>query len=140
MRCARSILSSNRSLTRISLKLAGALECEKTRRGKTVWVTNKEGRVAMRTTDIKYVEVVQHMLIWHTTRGDVRASGQLSDAESLLSGEPFAYCNRCYYVNLRFVTALRGHEVYLGDECLVVSRMKRAAFADALSAFLAGGG
>ena len=103
-------------------------------------VSNKDGRVAMRTTDIKYVEVVQHMLIWHTTHGDVRASGQLSDAEKLLSGEPFAYCNRCYYVNLRFVTALRGHEVYLGDECLVVSRMKRAAFADALSAFLAGGG
>lgn len=123
-----------------ALKLAGALECEKKRRGKTVWVTNKDGRVAMRTTDIKYVEVVQHMLIWHTTHGDVRASGQLSDAEKLLSGETFSYCNRCYYVNLRFVTALRGHEVYLGDECLVVSRMKRAAFADALNEFLAGGG
>lgn len=123
-----------------ALKLTGALECEQTRRGKTVWVTNKEGRVAMRTTDIKYVEVVQHMLIWHTTRGDVRASGQLSDAESLLNGEPFAYCNRCYYVNLRFVTAVRGYDVYVGGERLAISRMKRAAFADALNDFLAGGG
>ena len=93
-----------------ALKLTGALECADKRRGKTVWISNKEGRTALRTTDIKYVEVVQHMLIWHTVSGDFRASGQLSDAEAMLRGEPFAYCNRCYYVNLRFVTAVRGYD------------------------------
>ena len=122
-----------------ALKLTGALECEKTRRGKTVWVTNKDGRVAMRTTDIKYVEVAGHILIWHTVQGDYRASGQLAAAEELLKGEPFAYCNRCYYVNLRYVTAVRGYEAYLGKECLQISRMKRISFMDALGAFLAGG-
>lgn len=123
-----------------ALKLTGALECADKRRGKTVWISNKEGRTALRTTDIKYVEVVQHMLIWHTVSGDFRASGQLSDAEAMLRGEPFAYCNRCYYVNLRFVTAVRGYDVFVCGERLAISRMKRAAFADALNAFLAGGG
>ena len=125
--------------TDFALKLRGALECASRRRGKTIWIANKEGRIALRTTDIKYVEVAGHILIWHTVHGDYRASGQLASAEELLQGEPFAYCNRCYYVNLRYVTAVRGYEAYLGKECLQISRMKRISFMDALGAFLAGG-
>ncbi len=122
-----------------SLKLSGALEYISRRRGKTVWIANKEGRIALHTTDIRYVEVAGHILIWHTVQGDYRASGQLAAAEELLRGEPFAYCNRCYYVNLRYVTAVRGYEVYLGKESLQISRMKRTSFVDALSAFMGGG-
>lgn len=125
--------------TDFALKLRGALECASRRQGKTIWIANKEGRIALRTTDIKYVEVAGHILIWHTVQGDYRASGQLAAAEELLKGEPFAYCNRCYYVNLRYVTAVRGYEAYLGKECLQISRMKRISFMDALGAFLAGG-
>lgn len=125
--------------TDLALKVKSALALADRKRGKTVWISNKEGRAALRTTDIRYVEVVQHMLIWHTTHGDVKASGSLGDAEKLLAGEHFEYCNRCYYVNLRFVTAMRQYDVWLGDEHLQISRSKRNRFARALGDFLAGG-
>lgn len=125
--------------TDFSLKLTGALECAARNQGKVIWIANKEGRIALRSTEIKYVEVAGHILIWHTVKGEYRASGKLTLAEEMLEDEPFAYCNRCYYVNLRYVTTVKGYEVYLGNESLQISRHKRIAFMNALSAFVAGG-
>lgn len=122
-----------------AMKMTSALECIGRKRGKEIWVSNKDGKRGIRTSDIKYIEVVQHMLIYHTVHGDIRASGALSLVENELSGEPFAYCNRCYYVNLRYVTAVHQYDVYLGGEKLQISRMKRAPFMSALNNFLAGG-
>lgn len=123
-----------------SVKLRGAMDVLRARDGKYVWVSNMDGKLRLHTSAIKYVEVVQHMLIYHTTDGDIKASGSLNALETELADEPFALCNRCYFVNLRHVTAVRQFDVYLGNEKLQISRLKRASFMSALNDFLAGGG
>ena len=123
-----------------SVKLKGAMDVLRARDGKYVWISNLDGKIRLHSSAIRYVEVVQHMLIYHTTDGDIKASGSLSALESELEGEPFALCNRCYFVNLRYVTAVRQFDVYLGSEKLQISRLKRSSFMSALNDFLAGGG
>ena len=123
-----------------SVKLLGAMDVLRSRDGKYVWVSNIDGKMRLHSSAIRYVEVVQHMLIYHTTDGDIKASGSLSALENELKGEPFAFCNRCYFVNLRYVTAVRQFDVWLGSEKLQISRLKRASFMSALNDFLAGGG
>lgn len=122
-----------------SVKLTGALECFRQKRGKDIWISNKDGKTRLRTSRVKYVEVVQHMLIYHTLDGELKASGSLGQLQEELAEEPFALCNRCYFVNLRFVTAVRQFEVLLGGEKLQISRLKRNSFMVALNDFLAGG-
>lgn len=122
-----------------AIKLTGALECVDRKRGRTVWISNKEGRIALRSSRITYVEVSGHMLVWHTTDGEYRASGSLGEAEEALRGEPFAYCNRCYYVNLRYVSAVRQYDVWVDGERLQISRLKRTQFMTALGDYLAAG-
>ena len=102
-------------------------------------VAQKEGRIALRSSRITYVEVSGHMLVWHTTDGEYRASGSLGEAEEALRGEPFAYCNRCYYVNLRYVSAVRQYDVWVDGERLQISRLKRTQFMTALGDYLAAG-
>ena len=123
-----------------SVKLLGAMDVLRSRDGKYVWVSNIDGKMRLHSSAIRYVEVVQHMLIYHTTDGEIKASGSLSALENELEGEPFAFCNRCYFVNLRYVTAVRQFDVWLGSEKLQISRLKRASFMSALNDFLAGGG
>ena len=123
-----------------SVKLLGVMDVLRSRDGKYVWVSNIDGKMRLHSSAIRYVEVVQHMLIYHTTDGDIKASGSLSALENELKGEPFAFCNRCYFVNLRYVTAVRQFDVWLGSEKLQISRLKRASFMSALNDFLAGGG
>lgn len=79
------------------------------------------------------------MLIFHTLDGDYQQSGTLLMIEGELEGEPFVLCNRCYLVNLKYVSSVRQYDVYLGDEKLQISRAKRKSFMTALNNYLARG-
>ena len=69
-----------------------------------------------------------------------RRTGRLRrQVEKQLAGEPFARCNACYLVNLRYVTQIQGYSVYLGEEELRISHPKRKDFAAAFAAYTAGG-
>lgn len=122
-----------------SVKLTSALGCIRQRLGKDIWISNKEGKMCIRSSRIKYIEVVQHVLVFHTLDGDYTQSGALSNIQDALAGEPFSLCNRCYLVNLRFVTAVKQFDVYLGEQKLQISRLKRNGFMRDLNDFLAGG-
>lgn len=88
---------------------------------------------------IKYIEVTNHTLVYHTTEGVLTSSGNLKDMESRLPAGQFVRCNRCYLVNLAFVRAVRGHRLVLDMDELQISRPKRAAVLEALNNYLGGG-
>ena len=89
--------------------------------------------------DIYYVEICAHNIIFHTNRGEEQAYGTLKEIKDVLSGAGFALCNRCYLVNLRYVTAVRAFDVYLGEEKLQISHSKRVTFVRDLNNYLAKG-
>lgn len=127
------------SYNNFSVKLTDAVDVIRQRTGKDIWIFNKEGKICIRSTRIKYIEISQHVLVYHTLDGDYTQSGVLANVQNSLEGEPFSLCNRCYLVNLRYVTAVKQFDVYLGDQVLQISRLKRANFIQDLNNYLAKG-
>lgn len=92
----------------------------------------------IKASQIKYVEVIQHMLIFHTINGDIKASGSLEKIAAMLPSYQFSMCNRCYLVNLGYITAVKQKSVVIGNEELQVSRLKHSNFMHDLNCYLAG--
>lgn len=88
---------------------------------------------------IKYVEISDHSLIYHTIDGALNSYGNLKKVEAQLDPRQFVRCNRCYLVNLAFVIAIKGSTVVLDGAQLQISRPKRASFLEALTNYLGGG-
>lgn len=63
------------------------------------------GIVSLSSNDITYVEVFDHNLAYHTTRGVYEVRGRLSDVVKRLDPNRFIICNRSYVVNLRYVSS-----------------------------------
>ena len=88
---------------------------------------------------IRYVEVLNHQLVYHTEEGDFREFKSLRQLESEL-GEGFARCNHCYLVNLRYVDGVKDDDVLIGTEKLKISRTRKQRFMRTLSDFCRFGG
>lgn len=96
---------------------------------KTVVIkTPSGGTVRLNSSDILYVEVLQHYLTYHTVSGDHTARGTMAEAENELV--PFSFCRaaKSYLVNLNHVTSVRGNEIKLGSIVLYSSRSKKDVF------------
>lgn len=98
-----------------------------------------DGVYRISASRIKYIEVSNHTLIYHTTEGNFSSPGNLRDVEERLSSAQFIRCNRCYLVNLAFARAVRGYTLVLDMDELQISRPKRAAVLEALNNYLGGG-
>ena len=120
------------------LKLLSVLECVEQKDDKEIWVSNKDGKVKLTISKIKYIEVVQHMLYYHTEDGVVKATGSLNILYDSLKNNGFELCNRCYLVNLKFVKAVRQNTIVVDNEELIISRYKKVEFVKALNDYLAG--
>ncbi len=101
-------------------------------------VTVSDGVLRTSSARVKYVEVSDHALLYHTTDGVLRSYGNLKQVEAQLDPRQFVRCNRCYLVNLAFVRGIRGSSVILDDAELQISRPKRNAFLTALNNYLGG--
>lgn len=98
-----------------------------------------DGVYRIAASRIKYIEVTNHTLVYHTTEGILSSSGNLKDVEERLPAGQFIRCNRCYLVNLAFVRAVRGYQLVLDMDVLQISRPKRTAVLEALNNYLGGG-
>ena len=122
-----------------ALKLQRALNKLDTRRDSEVLVTLSDSMVRLSASQIKYIEISGHRMVYHTTDGELYAYGNLKEVEATLGGGMFARCNNCYLVNLNYVRAVQGHTVAVGTDELQISRPRRKAFIQALNDYLGGG-
>lgn len=121
------------------LKLHRLLGRLATRREGEVLVTLSDHMVRLSASQIKYIEISGHRMVYHTTSGEVNAYGNLKEVEASLDASIFARCNSCYLVNLNYVQAIQGHTVLVDGEELQISRPRRKAFVQALNDYLGGG-
>ncbi len=121
-----------------ALKLDRAVERFKATRDKEIWITEGVGKRRLRTSQIKYVEVIHHNVIYHTTMGNFKTYDQLKNISNVLADFSFALCNRCFLVNLRYVTAIKEFSVTVGGEILQISRNKKKSFLNSLNEYLGG--
>lgn len=104
----------------------------------TILINISDGVYRIATSRIKYVEVADHCLVYHTTEGNLNTYGKLKDVEEKLDKTQFIRCNRCYLVNLAFVRAVRGFTLVVDGEELQISRPKRNTVMEALNNYLGG--
>ncbi len=105
-----------------------------------IMVRTKRGVFSLAVTDIKYIEIIDHSLTYHTDRGNIAATGKLYEVEKILLQSGFARCNRCYLVNLRYVSSVTENTVVIDGEELQISRNRRKEFMEALTEYLCKGG
>ena len=121
-----------------AMKLERAVGRFQAHRGKDIWICEGNSRRRLRTLDIKYVEVSHHNVIYHTVEGDYKAYDQLKNVCASLADAPFALCNRCFLVNLHYVTAIGDYSVTVAGEELQISRSKKKDFLKSLKEYLGG--
>ncbi|MFA6829688.1 MAG: LytTR family DNA-binding domain-containing protein [Bacilli bacterium] len=95
-----------------------------------------DGFIALTASSIKFVEILDHRLYYHTDKGVFNAYGSLSDIEKILPADAFVRCNHCYLVNLKFVTGIDKFEASIGEDKLQISHPKKKAFLDAFTNYL----
>lgn len=127
------------SYSNFALKLQRALNKLGTRKDTEVIISISDGLYRISSSQIKYIEISGHKMIYHTTNGTIKAYGNLKEVESILNGKMFVRCNSCYLVNLNFVHAIRGYMVVVDTDELQISRPRKKAFVQAVNDYLGGG-
>ncbi len=105
-------------------------------------ITNREKRKIF-ISDIYYIEVMQHKLLYHTKSEVICENNSLETVARLLKAKGFSACHKSYLVNMAYVKAIKGNIVYLkngkSEEGLVLSRGKKQEFLSDLNRYYSGG-
>ena len=109
-----------------SESMGRAISRVKTSAREYITISLKGGKQKLDVAKICYVEVQDHLLIYHTTEGEY---SQFDPAK-------FFRCNRCYLVNLEYVENYVGSDVCVNGDVIQVSRSRRKPFLDALNEYL----
>jgi DNA-binding LytR/AlgR family response regulator len=104
-----------------------------------IMVKTQKGTFNLATGDIKYVEIIDHRLIYHTEKEQLSALGHLYEVEDTLLSAGFIKINRCYLVNMKYITAVYDSDIALGEERLPISRSRRKEVLTTLAKYLGGG-
>ena len=105
----------------------------------TVILPSSAGDICIELICLSYVEINNHDITYHTTKGVFTAYGTMRSIEKLLPPRQFSKCNRCYLVNLRSVTRIQGNTVFIGKEELEISRPRKQEFLAALHEYIISG-
>ena len=119
-----------------SQRIDRALTRVKKKEATYITVAQKGGKKKLNVDKICYVEVRDHDLIYHSTKGDIVTKSSMKEAEDTLGGTKFFRCNRCYLGNLEYVEDFRGNDVTVASDVIQVSRARKKAFMDALNDYM----
>lgn len=123
-----------------SLKLNRVAEKLSSGEGKKVRIYSQGAEHMMPVSDIKYVEVTGHKLLWHTTHGEYVMCGNLGKLENELPKSDFVRINSCYIVNMKYVTLVKAQTVAVGGEELQISQSRKKKFLCAMAEYIGDGG
>ena len=102
----------------------------------TLLLTTAQGVFKISVDDILYIEMQRHYVNYHLSNRQISFFGSLSEEEKKLPASNFARCNSGYIVNLARVDKVQDGCVYIGGDCLPISRSKKASFMQSLFAFI----
>lgn len=108
------------------------------RRRVRISVNTAEGEVCLDSSEIAYVEVFGHFLVYHTGGKNVTEWVTLGKPERALAGCGFVRCSKSYLVNLRYVEDVSDGEVQVAGDRLRIGRTRYKAFMAALGEYLGG--
>ncbi len=119
-----------------SQRIDRALSRMKKRTRIYVSVPLKRGVRKVDASQIMYVEVQDHDLMYHTVNEVFESRGTLSEVEGMLPAEQFFRCSSCCLVNLEYVEAVLSGDIMVGDQKIKVSRPRKKPLLDALNNYI----
>lgn len=94
-------------------------------------------------SEVRYVEVIKHSIIYHMTGGDYEKRGVLKNEAKLFEENGFAQCNKSCLVNLRYVLGIVGYDLHVAKakgsseyEELLISHPRKKEFVHTLNKYL----
>lgn len=105
---------------------------------KEVLVSSSGNIIRLRASQVFYIEIRDHLLIYHTDQGKFESWGKMADAEADLSAHGFIRCSSSHLVNLRHVISVKGNDVNVAGTKLPISQRKRKAFYAGVTSYLSG--
>lgn len=123
-----------------ALTLKRALKSLLVQSEKSIIINNKSFMQKIDISNLKYIEVINHNLVFHTVNNNIEIRGTLSTYVHQLKDYDFVLCNRCYLVNLKFVSRVTTEYAIIGEEKLILSKSRRTDFISAINAFISRGG
>lgn len=121
-----------------ALKLQKAFRYIQRNHDKKVVIHTQEGIVSLKMSDIFYIEVVRHYLIYHTLYGEYKVRGVMKEVEKQFQNHHFVRSNHCYLINLKYVVAIEGNEARVQGHALQISRSKKKDFMLAFTRYMGG--
>ena len=120
----------------LSQRIDRALTRLRRRSKQYITIAVKGGIKKLDVSQITYVEVQDHDLIYHTVGGVLESKGTLAEAEERLDRKRFFRCGKSHLVNLEFVEGVQGSIIQIRGDSVPVSRARRKALMDALNDFI----
>ena len=105
----------------------------------TVLINSKNAVNKVAVRDLTFVEVYNHMLIYHTRTGQYEAYGKLSDLEADERFRRFLRVTPSHLVNCDHITSLTDDAMIVNGVKLPVSRRRRKECLEKMAALLGGG-
>ena len=106
---------------------------------KTIVVDSLEGIKSIKVSQIFYVEVMLHYVIYHTKDGDFKTRGKISDVEKELYAYNFRRCHKSFCVNMRYIKLLKSTEVEMADgQILPIGRERKNEFVNDYISYVKG--
>lgn len=121
---------------RFSAMMAKALRNIDRHSEKEILLRSPSRITRLRLSQIYYVEIRDHRLIYHTSTGNHEAWGRLSDIEKELESHDFVRCSSSYLVNLWHIVSLDGDVAVVAGERLPISQRRKKAFYNSVTAYL----
>lgn len=121
---------------KLSMKIDRAmvnLKAKKKSQQKKMLIKTIKENITISPSEIYYIEVMGHSLIYHTIYGDYEVYGTMNKASKELENEQFEFCNRCYFVNLAHVNSVKGYECKVGNDIIQISHLKKKNFMEKLN-------
>ena len=110
------------------MKMNKAIEYIQKKQDDTITIDSNNIKIVIRLSDLLYIEVLNHTLIYHTKKGDYATYGQLFKMEEILKTKNFVRCNNCYLINLRHVDEVHPDFLMVGNHEIQISRRKKKEF------------
>ena len=119
-----------------SLKFTKAVRQAAGRAAQVVAIDTVDGMRSVAVGDIRYVEVLDHYLLFHTTNGVHKARGSMSRQAQELTPYGFYRVHKSFLVNLRHIDGITASSVDCAGARLPLGRAYKGGLMAAYLAFL----
>lgn len=121
-----------------ALKIKKAIRYVARNHDEKLVLNTQAGIKYLNLSDIYYIEVMKHYLVYHTVDGDYTVRGVMKDMEEKLCQWSFVRCHHCYLVNMKYVESINGNVLKVAGEQLTVSRNKKSELLTAFAKYVGG--